>query len=141
MSTPYKDPSNRKFCGSWEGDCSLENHCPTGEECDILSGLSCFETTSCHAHELLIELLGQEGVDSLIGGDEEEGISGKMDPNDPRRNNFCGTSWGSANSECSQPCPGGEGAFKSTPVMCLLSRFFVFCLIKLVYLGGSAGKL
>jgi len=108
MSTPYNDPSNRKFCGSWEGDCSLENHCPTGEECDILSGLSCFETTTCNAHELLIELLGQEGVDSLIGGDEEKGISGKMDPNDPRRNNFCGTSWGSANSECSQACPGGE---------------------------------
>ena len=76
----------------------MDTHCPSGfsEECP--DGQSCYGGLQCNVQDLL-EALGPED-----GGSAANAI-GK---HDPRRSNFCGTSWFDANSKCDIWCSGGD---------------------------------
>ncbi|KAL7553435.1 hypothetical protein ACHAWF_016718 [Thalassiosira exigua] len=114
-NVPYEDFSNTRFCGKdWskaiEG-CSVETHCPSGYSDDCPPGLSCFGGLGCNVQDLIEASL--LSIDATAGGEGsaaggESGGSIKVGKDDPARSNFCGTSWGDANSACGEWCPGGE---------------------------------
>ncbi len=109
-NVPYDDISNTRFCGSGWNDaienCSLETHCPSGFSEECTGGMSCYGGLSCNVKDMMEELDASEG-----GG---ENSANKIGKHDERRSQFCGISWGDANSKCEQWCPSGEGAFTFT---------------------------
>lgn len=113
LKTPYDDPANMRFCGTWLAkameNCSFETHCRTNDDCK--QGDTCWPTT-CNVQDF--EEYKQIKEKLLIGAkvegnDEVKGLGMILAENDLRRHNFCGVSWYDADRTCSTPCPGGEG--------------------------------
>ncbi|KAL7541833.1 LOW QUALITY PROTEIN: hypothetical protein ACHAXR_011262 [Thalassiosira sp. AJA248-18] len=104
----YEDKANNMFCGSWwataEEHCSVDTHCTSGEQCGGLD--HCFDT-GCHVQDILQVELGddwREIVDAAANG----GSIGKLSDDDPKRNLYCGISWGQASTKCTTWCRGGD---------------------------------
>lgn len=111
---PYEDINNRKFCGSWwaaaQETCSLATFCGDNEEkCNDLDFTTCYET-QCHIHDLVAAEFGDDWKDLLAGdsGEDSDGKPVKLDENDVRRNNFCGTTWADATANCGTWCLGED---------------------------------
>ena len=75
---------------------SFETHCPGGfsEECE--SGQSCYGGLKCNVQDLVEEAAKEE---EAAGGNATTATP--ISKHDPKRHNFCGTSWGDANEKCS----------------------------------------
>jgi len=101
----YDDISNTRFCGlDWAtaiDDCSIGTHCPTGfsEECP--DGQSCYGGLSCNVNDIMEELEEEEEANGPP-------VAPRIDKHSAKRHNFCGTTWGNANADCSMWCPEGE---------------------------------
>eukprot|EP00804_Cyclotella_cryptica_P006850 CCRYP_010966-RC/>CCRYP_010966-RC protein AED:0.09 eAED:0.09 QI:59/0.92/0.86/1/0.85/0.8/15/815/1501 len=99
-NVPYDDISNTRFCGAAWSDalegCSVETHCPSGFNDDCPDGLSCYGGLGCNIKDLMAELEESEAANAAAAN--------KIGRDDPRRNQFCGISWGDASQSCSQWC-------------------------------------
>mmetsp|Transcript_30918 Transcript_30918/g.58716 ORF Transcript_30918/g.58716 Transcript_30918/m.58716 type:complete len:222 (-) Transcript_30918:30-695(-) len=99
-NVPHGDISNTRFCGvDWASaidDCSISTHCPTGfsEECPGVQ--SCYGGLQCNVQDLLAE-----AEEAKANDDANANVAiHRIPKRDARRNNFCGTNWGDANSKC-----------------------------------------
>ena len=129
VDVSHEDPSNKMFCGSgWAGaqtTCSVSTHCgnPGGPDKPCGGQGDCYET-GCHIQDLVMAEFGQDWREQVISSlaTDGSGVSvTKMDPSDPRRNQFCGISWNQASTKCTQhcmgeddECPGGQKCFGDT---------------------------
>ena len=121
-SVAYSDLSNNRFCGTdTEHTCSVETHCPGGEECP--DGEYCYITT-CNIQDVVKEELGDDWVAVLAayveGGKGEGERPERLSPDDPQRNNFCGYDHGHASVACDTwcdrdvQCPAGQNCYSTT---------------------------
>jgi len=127
-SVAYSDLTNSRFCGTaTDPSCSVETHCPDGMGCP--DGKYCYITT-CNIQDVVREELGDDWVAVLAayvrgdgagdGSDGEGERPEKLSPNDPKRNNFCGTHWGEASAKCEMwcehdaQCPAGQSCYSKT---------------------------
>ena len=118
-----------------EEKCSLERHCRDDSDCVCdkdTFGADCEycvpDTPNCNILDLLEKEHGEnwkkelEKQIAIMNGeewDDDEVVKSSesevvvihrldLDEDDPRRNNFCGSTWADANSKCQRSCLGGE---------------------------------
>ena len=109
------DPTHTRFCGSsWEdasNNCSVERHCPSGDDSDCPGEQTCYLHLSqkCHYVDLLGGPEGAAAALSSGGNSAGGGGSKKLDGDHPSRSNYCGWDWNGAN-KCDMPCLSGSDA-------------------------------
>eukprot|EP00578_Thalassiosira_sp_NH16_P004041 CAMPEP_0181136266 /NCGR_PEP_ID=MMETSP1071-20121207/33089_1 /TAXON_ID=35127 /ORGANISM="Thalassiosira sp., Strain NH16" /LENGTH=240 /DNA_ID=CAMNT_0023222959 /DNA_START=8 /DNA_END=727 /DNA_ORIENTATION=- len=101
-------PTHSRFCGTGWSDavdgCSLERHCPSGDDEECKDGESCYSFLSCN----YVDMIGGPGNG---GGEQRRRREQKAPDDDPSRNNFCGRDWNSALASCDLDdhwCPSGS---------------------------------
>lgn len=74
--------------------------------------------SDCHLHDIMNKIKEQESKGQL--SPKKQSLA-NSDPNDPIRNNFCGSNWEDASAKCGQwcfgeetECPPGQGCFAET---------------------------
>ncbi|KAL9189137.1 hypothetical protein ACHAXT_011627 [Thalassiosira profunda] len=103
-------PSHMRFCGiSWNDasdNCSVERHCPSGEDDECPGDEECYSFLGCNYVDLIG---GPAGAASLNSGG---GNPDRLDGDHPSRTNFCGYGWENANTGCDEDhwCPSGADA-------------------------------
>ena len=113
------DPTHTRFCGSsWEdasNNCSVERHCPSGDDSDCPGEETCYLHLSQQCH--YVDLMGgPEGAAAALSGGGSSASGGgagggsqKLDGDHPSRSNYCGWDWNGAN-QCDMPCLSGSDA-------------------------------
>lgn len=118
-----ENPKHSRFCGiGWneaKDNCSPATHCPSGSKDECEDGEECYSfLPGCHF------------VDMMTGGEEQNQPTNKptlpkLEPEDPARSNYCGSSFADAESSCFKDdhwcpsggdgdCPAGKSCFAST---------------------------
>lgn len=122
LDLPYEDQANTRFCqlmGAGTASCIADLWC--GDDNTCMEGMVC-AYSDCHLHDVLAsETENQEKQGLLEQQKEEHKILVASDPEDPIRNNFCGSTWEDASAKCGMwcmgeesDCPAGEGCFAQT---------------------------
>lgn len=117
-----ENPKHSRFCGvGWneaKDNCNPATHCPSGSKDECEDGEQCYSFLS-----------GCNFVDMMTGGEQNQSTNKPklptLDPEDPARSNYCGSSFADAENSCFEDdhwcpsggdgdCPSGKLCFAST---------------------------